>query len=328
MSNLVRHDWTLEQIRDLHQLPLFELLDRSRSAHLAHFAANDLQLCTLLSVKTGGCPEDCGYCAQSSRHHKSPVEAQKMLDVAAVRAAAKRAKDQGATRFCMGAAWRSVKDGPAFEKVLEMIRGVKSEGLEACVTLGMLTEDQATRLKEAGLDSYNHNIDTSREHYPQIVTTRTFDQRLETLRHVRHAGIGICCGGIIGMGESLDDRCRMLIELCALEPHPESVPINSLVAIPGTPLEHMPRIDPLEVVRMIATTRIVLPSSRVRLAAGREELGREGQVLCLYAGANSIFYGDQLLTTPNPQPGSDTELIRATGLRPLAPAISESTPQV
>ncbi|HEY5955812.1 MAG TPA: biotin synthase BioB, partial [Polyangiaceae bacterium] len=277
MSNLVRHDWTLEQLQGLHQLPLFDLLDQARATHLAHFAKNELQLCTLLSVKTGGCPEDCGYCAQSSRHHKSPVVPQAMLDVPAVLSAARRAKEQGATRFCMGAAWRAVKDGPAFEKVLEMIRGVKSEGLEACVTLGMLTADQAARLKAAGLDSYNHNIDTSREHYPNVITTRTFDQRLETLRHVRKAGIGICCGGIIGMGESLDDRCRMLIELSSLDPHPESVPINSLVAIPGTPLEHVQKLDPLDVVRMIATTRIVLPTSRVRLAAGREQLGREGQ---------------------------------------------------
>lgn len=303
-------------------MPLFELLDRSRTVHLAHFAANDLQLCTLLSVKTGGCPEDCGYCAQSSRHHKSPVEPQAMLDVPAVLSAARLAKERGATRFCMGAAWRAVKDGPAFEKVLEMIRGVKAEGLEACVTLGMLTEQQAQRLKEAGLDSYNHNIDTSREHYPQIITTRSFDQRLETLRFVRRAGIGICCGGIIGMGETLEDRCRMLIELSTLEPHPESVPINNLVAIPGTPLEHLPKVDTLEVVRMIATTRIVLPTSRVRLAAGREQLGREGQIFCLYAGANSIFYGDQLLTTPNPEPGTDAELIRATGLHPLAPQLT------
>ncbi|HMA93283.1 MAG TPA: biotin synthase BioB [Polyangiaceae bacterium] len=322
MSNYVRHDWTLEQIRDLHQLPLFTLLDRARAVHTAHFPDNDLQLCTLLSVKTGGCPEDCGYCAQSSRHHKSPVQPQAMLDVQAVVAAARRAKQHGATRFCMGAAWRAVKDGPAFEKVLEMIRGVKAEGLEACVTLGMLTEEQAIRLKQAGLDSYNHNIDTSREHYPNIVTTRTFDQRLETLGRVRKAGIGICCGGIIGMGESLDDRCRMLLELSLLQPHPESVPINNLVAIPGTPLESVPKLDPIDVARMIATTRIVLPTSRVRLAAGREQLGREGQILCLYAGANSIFYGEQLLTTPNPPVGSDDELIAATGLQPLSPQLS------
>jgi biotin synthase len=240
-----------------------------------------------------------------------------MLDVQAVVTAARKAKENGATRFCMGAAWRGVKDGPAFERVLDMIRGVKAEGLEACVTLGMLTDEQANKLREAGLDSYNHNLDTSREYYPQVVSTRNYDDRLATLRAVRKAGIGICCGGIIGMGESLDDRCRLLIELSQLDPHPESVPINSLVAIPGTPMQDQPRVDPIAVVRMIATARIVLPSSRVRLAAGRQELGREGQILCLYAGANSIFYGDQLLTTTNPAPGTDAELIRATGLQPL-----------
>jgi biotin synthase len=322
MQESVRHDWTLEQVRSLYELPLFELIDKARAVHLKHNEANDLQLCTLLSVKTGGCPEDCGYCSQSSHHQKSPVEPQRMLDVEAVRVAARQAKQNGATRFCMGAAWRSVKDGPAFDKVLEMIRGVKSEGLESCVTLGMITPEQAKKLREAGLDSYNHNIDTSPEYYPQIITTRSFQDRLNTLRNVREAGISICSGGIIGMGESLDDRCKMLLELCRLDPHPESVPINSLVAIEGTPLENMPRVDALEVVRMIATTRIVLPTSRVRLAAGREELGREGQILCLYAGANSIFYGEQLLTTPNPQPGTDAELIRATGLKPLQPRLS------
>jgi biotin synthase len=322
MSDPVRHDWTLEQVRSLYEQPLFELVDRARKVHLQHFDANDLQLCTLLSVKTGGCPEDCSYCAQSSRHQKSPVEPLKMLDIPAVLAAAKQAKANGATRFCMGAAWRAVKDGPAFDKVLEMIRGVKAEGLEACVTLGMLTAEQAKKLREAGLDSYNHNIDTSPEYYPQIITTRTFRDRIETLKYVREAGISICSGGIIGMGETLDDRCKMLIELSMLDPHPESVPINTLVAIEGTPLEHLPKVDALDVVRMIATTRIVLPTSRVRLAAGREQLGREGQVLCLYAGANSIFYGDQLLTTPNPKPGTDAELIRATGLRPLQPRLA------
>ncbi len=224
----------------------------------------------------------------------------------------------------MGAAWRSVKDGPAFERVLEMIRGVKAQGLEACVTLGMLTDEQARRLKEAGLDSYNHNLDSSREYYPKVVSTHTYDDRLDTLRAVRRAGIGVCCGGIIGMGESLDDRCKLLLELSQLNPPPESVPINSLVAIPGTPLQERPPVDPIDVVRMIATARVVFPTSRVRLAAGRQELGREGQILCLYAGANSIFYGDQLLTTPNPEPGSDVELLRATGLQPLAPNLGEA----
>ena len=327
MSNdTVRHNWTLAEIRALHDLPLFDLLDKARSVHVQHHPNNELQLCTLLSVKTGGCPEDCGYCSQSSKHQKSPVEPQRLLDVDAVVAAAKQAKLNGATRFCMGAAWRSVKDGPAFERVLEMIRGVKAQGLEACVTLGMLTDDQARRLKEAGLDSYNHNLDTSREYYPKVVSTRTYDDRLHTLRAVRGAGIGVCCGGIIGMGESLDDRCRLLLELSSLDPHPESVPINSLVPIPGTPLGELPRVDPVDVARMIATARVLFPTSRVRLAAGRHELGREGQILCLYAGANSIFYGDQLLTTPNPEPGTDVELLQVTGLQPLAPALSDAAP--
>ncbi len=327
MSNdTVRHNWTLAEIRALHDLPLFDLLDKARSVHVQHHPNNELQLCTLLSVKTGGCPEDCGYCSQSSKHQKSPVEPQRLLDVDAVVAAAKQAKLNGATRFCMGAAWRSVKDGPAFERVLEMIRGVKAQGLEACVTLGMLTDDQARRLKEAGLDSYNHNLDTSREYYPKVVSTRTYDDRLHTLRAVRGAGIGVCCGGIIGMGESLDDRCRLLLELSSLDPHPESVPINSLVPIPGTPMGELPRVDPVDVARMIATARVLFPTSRVRLAAGRHELGREGQILCLYAGANSIFYGDQLLTTPNPEPGTDVELLQVTGLQPLAPALSDAAP--
>lgn len=322
-AETIRHDWTLHEVRALHDLPLFELIDRAREIHRAHQPPNSIQLCTLLSIKTGGCPEDCGYCSQSSRHHKSPIEPQRLLDVDGVVAAARVAKLNGATRFCMGAAWRSVKDGPAFERVLEMIRGVKSQGLEACVTLGMLTESQAQALKAAGLDSYNHNLDTSREYYPKVVSTRRYDDRLQTLRAVRGAGIGICCGGIIGMGESLDDRCQLLIELSQLDPHPESVPINSLVPIEGTPMGTRPRVDPLDVARMIATTRIVLPSSRVRLAAGRTELGREGQILCLYAGANSIFYGDQLLTTPNPETDSDRELLRVTGLEPLAPALAD-----
>lgn len=319
-------EWSLAKIRTLHDLPLFDLLDQARVVHAQHHPNNELQLCTLLNVKTGGCPEDCGYCSQSSRHQKSPVEPQRLLDVDAVVAAARTAKLNGATRFCMGAAWRSVKDGPAFERVLEMIRGVKSQGLETCVTLGMLTEEQAQRLKKAGLDSYNHNLDTSREYYPQVVSTRSYDDRLQTLRAVRGAGISVCCGGIIGMGESLDDRCRLLLELNALNPHPESIPINSLVPISGTPMADRPRVDPISVVRMVATARILFPTSRVRLAAGRQELGREGQILCLYAGANSIFYGDQLLTTPNPEPGSDIELLRVTGLHPLAPVLDTAPP--
>ncbi len=315
----LRHDWTLAEVRALYDLPLFELVDRARSVHRAHHPDGEVQLCTLLSVKTGGCPEDCGYCSQSS-HHESSVKPQALMKVSDVVAAARRAKEQGATRFCMGAAWREVKDGSAFERVLEMVREVKGMGLEACVTLGMLNAEQAQKLKEAGLDAYNHNLDTSREHYRSIISTRTFDDRLATLRNVRAAGITVCSGGIIGMGESADDRCRMLIELAKLEPHPESVPVNALVRVEGTPLASLPPIDPLELVRMIAVARLLMPRSKVRLSAGRSELGREAQLLCLYAGANSIFYGDRLLTTPNPGEDADQDLIRAAGLRAQSPA--------
>lgn len=312
MSAPIRHDWTVAEARALHDLPLFELIDRSRAVHLEHHPKSEVQLCTLLSVKTGGCPEDCAYCPQSS-HHQS-VSGEAMLKVDEVLAAAGRAKDAGATRFCMGAAWREVKDGQAFDRVLEMVRGVKTLGMEACVTLGMLTDEQARRLKEAGLDAYNHNLDTSREHYRSIISTRTYDDRLKTLRNVRSAGITVCSGGIIGMGESVDDRCGLLVELASLDPHPESVPVNALVRVAGTPLEALPPIDPIELVRAIAVARILMPKSRVRLSAGRTELPREAQLLCLYAGANSIFYGDRLLTTPNPGPDGDSELLRAAGL--------------
>jgi biotin synthase len=317
----LRHDYTLAEVRALHDLPLFELLDRARRVHSAHHPDGQVQLCTLLSVKTGGCPEDCGYCSQSS-HHKTPVKPQALLKVDDVVAAARRAREQGATRFCMGAAWREVKDGPAFERVLEMVREVKGLGLEACVTLGMLNADQARRLKEAGLDAYNHNLDTSREHYRSIVSTRTYDDRLATLHNVRAAGITVCSGGIIGMGESVDDRCRMLIELASLRPHPESVPVNALTRIPGTPLEALPPVDPLDLVRMIATARILMPRSKVRLSAGRSELNREAQLLCLFAGANSIFYGDRLLTTSNPEEDEDADLLRVAGLSAAPPSVA------
>jgi len=317
----LRHDWTRAEVRAIHDAPLFELLDRARAVHLGFHPDNEVQLCTLLSVKTGGCPEDCSYCPQSS-HHDTSVKGEAMLPLADVVRAARAAKERGATRFCMGAAWREPKNGPAFDRVLEMVREVKSLGLEACVTLGMLTDEQAARLKEAGLDAYNHNLDTSREHYRSIISTRTFDDRLATLRRVRQAGITVCSGGIIGMGEGIDDRAAMLIELSSLEPHPESVPINALVRVPGTPLEALPPIDPLELVRLIATARIMMPKTRVRLSAGRSELTREAQLFCLYAGANSIFYGDQLLTTPNPDEDADRELIRAAGLGTQAPAPS------
>lgn len=313
MTAPIRHDWTVAEARALHDLPLFELMDRSREVHLQHHKRSEVQLCTLLSVKTGGCPEDCGYCSQSS-HHESKLKGEAMMKVDEVLAAARRAKDAGATRFCMGAAWREVKDGQAFDRVVDMVKGVKEIGLEACVTLGMLTDDQARRLKEAGLDAYNHNLDTSRKHYKSIVSTRTYDDRLRTLKNVRSAGITVCSGGIIGMGESIDDRCALLVELASLDPHPESVPVNALVPIEGTPLGALPPVEPLELVRMIAVARILMPKSRVRLSAGRTTLSREAQLLCLYAGANSIFYGDRLLTTPNPGPDGDSELLRAAGL--------------
>lgn len=314
----LRHDWSLAEARAIHDLPLFELLDRARAVHSAHHAASEVQLCTLLSVKTGGCPEDCAYCPQSS-HYETEVGAEKMLDVQEVLGAATRAKEAGATRFCMGAAWREIKDGPAFDRVLGMVRGVKELGLEACCTLGMLTESQAARLKEAGLDAYNHNLDTSRDAYKSIVSTRTYDDRLLTLRNVRRAGITICSGGIIGMGESVDDRCQMLVELAKMDPHPESVPINALVRVAGTPLEALPPIDPIEFVRMIATARVLMPRAMVRLSAGRSELTREAQLLAMYAGANSIFYGDKLLTTPNPETDADEGLLRAAGVQAMPP---------
>jgi biotin synthase len=306
-----------ELVRALYDRPLFSLLDEARAVHLAQHPEHQVQLCTLLSVKTGGCPEDCAYCPQSS-HHATDVGAEKMLDLDEVLVAARRARENGSTRFCMGAAWREVKDGPAFERVLLMVRGVKELGLEACVTLGMLTESQATRLKEAGLDAYNHNLDTSRENYRSIITTRTYDDRLRTLNNVRAAGITVCSGGIIGMGESADDRCEMLRTLANLDPQPESVPINALVRVAGTPLEHLPPVDPLDLVRMIACARILMPRTRVRLSAGRAELTREAQLLAMYAGANSIFYGDRLLTTPNPEVDEDQALLRDAGLQAMS----------
>jgi biotin synthase len=317
----LRHDWTRAEVRAIHDAPLFELLDRARAVHVQFHPENEVQLCTLLSVKTGGCPEDCAYCPQSS-HHDTSVKGEALLPLADVVASARAAKERGATRFCMGAAWREPKNGPSFDRVLDMVREVKALGLEACVTLGMLTDEQAARLKEAGLDAYNHNLDTSREHYRSIISTRTFDDRLATLRRVRSAGITVCSGGIIGMGESIDDRAAMLVELASLDPHPESVPINALVRVPGTPLEALPPIDPLDLVRLIATARLVMPKSRVRLSAGRSELTREAQLFCLYAGANSIFYGEQLLTTPNPAADADRDLIRAAGLSTQAPALA------
>jgi biotin synthase len=310
-----------EEVRALYDQPLLPLLDEARRVHLSHHPDNEVQLCTLLSVKTGGCPEDCSYCPQSS-HYDTGTNAEKMLDVEQVIASAKRAKELGSTRFCMGAAWREVKDGPAFDRVVEMVKGVKGLGLEACVTLGMLDENQAKKLADAGLDAYNHNLDTSRENYRSIIKTRTYDDRLRTLENIRKAGVTVCSGGIIGMGETVDDRCEMLRTLANLDPQPESVPINALVAVEGTPLALQKPVDPLDMVRMIAVARILMPNSRVRLSAGRTSLSREAQMLCMLAGANSIFYGDKLLTTPNPGEDEDLALIRDMGLQTAAPRTS------
>jgi biotin synthase len=317
--------WSAADVRALYDRPLLLLVDQARAVHVAHHPDNEVQLCTLLSVKTGGCAEDCGYCPQSSKYDTA-VGAERMLDVNEVLASARRAKELGSTRFCMGAAWREVKDGPAFDRVVDMVRGVKDLGLEACATLGMLTAEQAKKLKDAGLDAYNHNIDTSRDHYRSIITTRTFDDRLETLHHVRAAGITVCSGGIIGMGESVSDRCEMLRTLANLDPQPESVPVNALVAVPGTPLADRPPVDPLDLVRMIALARILIPAAKVRLSAGRAALTREAQILCMLAGANSIFYGDKLLTTPNPAESDDLALLRDAGLAPMAPSGTARAP--
>ncbi len=315
---MIRHDWTVAEVRAIHDLPLPQLMLRAQTLHQQHHAPDEVQLCSLLSVKTGGCPEDCAYCPQSSRHD-SEVGAERMMSREEVLRAATAAREAGATRFCMGAAWREVKDGPAFESVLDMVRGVRGMGMEACVTLGMLSEPQARRLAEAGLTAYNHNLDTSRSFYGSIITTRTYEDRLRTLDNVRRAGITVCSGGIIGMGESIADRCAMLVTLANLDPQPESVPVNALVPSPGTPLADRPPVDPVELVRMIAAARILMPASKVRLSAGRLALSREAQLLCLLAGANSIFYGDKLLTTGNPDTEADQALLRDAGLR-AAPA--------
>lgn len=318
MSNEIRHDWSVAEARAIHDLALPELLFRAQETHRRHHPVGKVQLCSLLSVKTGGCPEDCAYCPQSA-HFDTGVAREGLMPVQEVLDAAKTAKDAGASRFCMGAAWRSPKDGDQFDSVCEMVRGVTDLGMEACVTLGMLTDSQALRLKEAGLVAYNHNLDTSREYYNEIITTRDYDERLETLAHVRDAGITVCSGGIIGMGESDDDRCAMLVELANLPAHPESVPINSLVAVAGTPLADRKPVSSLEMIRMIATARIMMPESMVRLSAGRTDLSEEAQLLCYLAGANSIFYGEKLLTTGNPDVEADLSLMREAGIEPLIP---------
>jgi len=313
----VRHDWTDAEIGVLYDLPFPELLFRAQEVHRRHHDPQRVQLCTLLSIKTGGCPEDCAYCPQSARY-ETEVDARPLLDVAEVLAAARAAREAGSTRFCMGAAWRQVRDGREFDRVLEMVRGVRELGMEACCTLGMLSAEQAERLAEAGLTAYNHNLDTGPGYYDRIITTRTYEDRLSTLARVREAGITVCSGGILGMGESVADRIAMLGVLARLDPHPESVPINALVPVAGTPLAERPPVDEIELVRMIATARVVLPKSRVRLSAGRTEMSAAAQALCFLAGANSIFTGERLLTTPNPGQDHDAALLGRLGLRPEA----------
>jgi biotin synthase len=312
----LRHDWTRAEVEETYRTPLPELVFRAQSVHRERHAPDRVQTCQLISIKTGGCPEDCAYCPQSA-HYDADVERQGLLDAQHVIGVARDAAKRGVTRFCMGAAWRQAPEGTEFERVLEMVRGVSAEGMEVCCTLGMLTEVQAARLKEAGLTAYNHNLDTSPEFYGSIITTRVYDDRLRTLAAVRKAGITVCCGGILGMGEREIDRIGLLQQLATLEPHPESVPINMLVRVPGTPLASMPALDPLEMVRAIATARILMPASRVRLAAGRKQLSPEAVTLCFLAGANSIFVGEKLLTTPNPGPDEDEQLFQTLGLKPL-----------
>ena len=311
---MISHDWTTERVEALYHLPLTELVFRAQSVHRHHHDPQTVQRCTLLSIKTGGCPEDCAYCPQSAHYHTG-VARDELMRPESVIEAAREARASGSTRFCMGAAWREAHDGAAFDAVLQMVGDVAELGMEVCTTLGMLTASQAQRLKSAGLTAYNHNLDTSPEFYPNIITTRTYQDRLDTLRHVQEAGLSVCCGGIIGMGESARDRCAMLAQLGRLDPHPESLPVNVLVRTAGTPLEDAADLDPIELVRTVASARLVAPKARVRLSAGRLALTDEAQALCFMAGANSIFSGDKLLTSPNPTVDQDQQLMERLGLR-------------
>jgi biotin synthase len=310
---------TFDQLGEIYHRPFFDLIQAAREVHQRHWPGREVQLCTLLSIKTGACSEDCGYCSQSA-HHNTDLKPQPLMSTEEILPHARAAKENGSTRFCMGAAWKGVREGDRrFESVLETIREVSKLGMEVCVTLGQLSDGEAKKLKEAGVTAYNHNIDTSPEFYPNIVSTHTFDDRLNTIGAVQRAGMQVCCGGILGLGESVDDRLRMLEVLANFDPPPESVPINCLVAVEGTPLEEAPPVEIFELVRMIATARMVLPKSKIRLSAGRSSLSKEGQALCLFAGANSIFYGDKLLTTPNPEENEDLDLLGTLNLTPLAP---------
>ena len=312
----LRHDWTQKEIKEIYWLSIPELVFQAQVEHRKFHNPEEVQLCRLISIKTGGCPEDCYYCSQSA-HYATGVQPEELISRDVVLQLARQAKADGATRFCMGAAWREAPEGDEFEQVLEMVRGVSGLGMEVCCTLGMLTTEQAQRLKQAGLTAYNHNLDTSPEFYGSIITTRLYEERLDTIRKVRDAGITVCCGGILGMGESEEDRMSLLHQLATLDPHPESVPINNLVRAEGTPLADAADLDPVVTIRTIATTRIIMPASRVRLAAGRRQMSREAVALCFLAGANSIFTGEKLLTTPNLPADNDQMMLKAFGMRPM-----------
>lgn len=321
----VRHNWTKNEILEIYNKPLMELLYQAATVHRIHHDPNTVQVSTLISIKTGGCPEDCGYCPQAARYHTN-IEGNNLMTVQQVKAQALRAKASGSSRVCMGAAWRNVKDGDEFDQVLEMVRTINKLDMEVCCTLGMLTENQAQRLAEAGLYAYNHNLDSSEEYYKEVISTRGFEDRLQTIGNVRKTNVTVCSGGIIGMGEKIEDRAGMLVALSTLNPQPESVPINALVAVEGTPMENEKPIEIWDMIRMVATTRIVMPETQVRLSAGRTEMNCEGQAMCFFAGANSIFAGDKLLTTPNPDVNEDMEMFKILGLNLQKPFINKMQP--
>ena len=323
---LARHNWTTQEIIDIYNKPMMDLLFEAATIHRQKHDPNVVQVSTLLSIKTGGCPEDCGYCPQAARYH-TDITSNDLMSVSQVKAQALRAKSSGSSRVCMGAAWRNVKDGPEFDQVLEMVRTINKLDMEVCCTLGMITENQAQRLAEAGLYAYNHNLDTSEEYYKEVISTRGFEDRLQTIENVRKTNVTVCSGGIIGMGESIKDRAGMLVALSTLDPQPESVPINALVAVDGTPLEDEKPVEIWEMIRMVATTRIVMPETQVRLSAGRMNMSREGQAICFFAGANSIFAGDKLLTTPNPDVNEDMKMFEMLGLIPQKPFVKMAQPE-
>ncbi|MEM7185686.1 MAG: biotin synthase BioB [Bacteroidota bacterium] len=324
--NEIKNNWTKEEILAIYNQPFMDLLYQAATLHRKFHDPNTVQVSTLLSIKTGGCPEDCGYCPQAARYH-TDIEGNDLMSVQHVKAQALRAKQSGSSRVCMGAAWRNVKDGKEFDQVLEMVRTINKLDMEVCCTLGMLTENQAKRLAEAGLYAYNHNLDTSEDYYKDVISTRAYQDRLDTIGNVRKTNVTVCSGGIIGMGESVEDRAGMLVALATLSPQPESVPINALVAVEGTPMEDIEPVPIWEMIRMVATTRIVMPQTQVRLSAGRTAMSREGQAMCFFAGANSIFAGDKLLTTPNPDVNEDMKMFEMLGLKPMKPFVKKAQPE-